>query len=51
MEKLNPDLVVRDKQGRSYAEREFLEDRGYTAARVPDVQPKSGVQRTATFKF
>ena len=28
MEKVNPDLVGRDKQGRSYAEREFSEDRG-----------------------
>jgi hypothetical protein len=28
VEKVNPDLVVRDKQGRSYAEREFSEDRG-----------------------
>jgi hypothetical protein len=32
MEKVNPDLVVRDKQGRSYAGREFSEDRGYKAA-------------------
>jgi hypothetical protein len=28
MGEVNPDLVVRDKQGRSYAEREFSEDRG-----------------------
>jgi len=40
MEKVNPDLVVRDKQGRSYAEREFSGDRGYKAAPVSVVQTK-----------
>ena len=37
MEKVNPDLVVRDKQGRSYAERELSEDRGYKPTPVPVV--------------
>jgi hypothetical protein len=48
MENVNPDLVVRDKQGRSSAEREFSEDRGYKVARVSGVQTKVAVQRTAT---
>jgi len=43
MEKVNPDRVVRDKQGRSYAEREFLKDRGYNAAPVSGVQTKVAV--------
>jgi hypothetical protein len=47
-EKVNPDLVVRDKQGRCYAEREFSEDRGYKAVPVSGVQTKVAVQRTAT---
>jgi hypothetical protein len=34
VEKVNPDLIVRDKQGRSYAERELSEDRGYKAGRT-----------------
>jgi hypothetical protein len=52
MEKVNPDLVVRDKRGRSYAERKLSE-------RPWDTRPlaclayklKVAVQRTATFKL
>jgi hypothetical protein len=48
MEKADPDLVVRDKQGRSYAGRELSEDRGYKAALVCGVQAKWPFFRTAT---
>jgi hypothetical protein len=48
MDKVNPDLVVRDKQGRSYAACEFSEDRGYKAAAVCGVQAKWPFFRTAT---
>jgi hypothetical protein len=43
MEKVNPDLAARDKQGRSYAERKLSEDRGYNAAPVSGVQTKVAV--------
>jgi hypothetical protein len=43
MEKVNPDLAARDKQGRSYAACEFLKDRGYNAAPVSGVQTKVAV--------
>jgi len=49
MEKVNPGLVVRDKQGRSYAERELSEDRGYNAAPVPGAQAKSGHRTNGHF--
>jgi hypothetical protein len=38
MDKVNPDLVVRDKQGRSYAACELSDDLGYEPA------PDSGVR-------
>ncbi len=43
MEKVNPDRAARDKQGRSYAEREFLKDRGYNTGPVSGVQTKVAV--------
>jgi hypothetical protein len=49
MEKVNSDLAVRDKQGRSYAERKLSEDRGYKAAPVSGVQTKVAVQTNGHF--
>ena len=43
MEKVNPDLAVRDKQGRSYAAGELSDDLGYNAAPVSGVQTKVAV--------
>ena len=49
VDKVNPDLVVRDKQGRSYAERESSEDRGIQGRSRAGVQAKVAVQTNGHF--